>query len=219
MIDIYSGSIRFKFDLNFILRKLSFSGLVSLIHTIDFPNEYNHDEYNHDHKYITLMKYILSEVSEADFKHLTDFRNAVSHHDLMLNSLDLSVEEYEKKLNSIINIFKDNKIQSYSFQFDRNIDIKNMFESKLYGLISSYEKKMTNRNFGKFRNLMKFISQNYNSVFGRDILVEIINKQNPSIKKQEQEFTMTDLPISIEFLKDIFDDENGEILEMMYESN
>lgn len=196
IVGLYFKSNRFKFDLNFVLRKLSFSNLINFISTLDLDDL----EMSDNTASSRLLKEITSNFDKDEFELIKEIRNASSHQDILFNSLNFKIPKYESVLYGFHEIMKKNyKLQSYSFQATNDIDLKSLMDSKIWGLINYYKKQKKNKFNTKFEKLITFVDLYYDDLFDRKLIKPILENEKSYNEHRNAFQSYNETEISLSF--------------------
>lgn len=162
---LYAESSNFRFDLNHILRKLTFSSLVALINSFDLK-KYNSSD--------SAINEIIASISSRkdELSSIAELRNAISHQDNLFNSLK-QLDRLEESVKTFLNLMKDNhKLQNYRFQIGiEEVNFDGEMSSKIYGLLKNI-KSRSDKQYFVTKKLLYILRDFYKELFGRDVFTK-----------------------------------------------
>ncbi len=204
-LSFYIESVRFKYDLNYSVRKMTFGGINELILTLDLPDEYDETKY----KNLKLLKDLLDLIGYEGIRKINELRNVVSHQDLIVN-YNIELSSHENILQNAYNFLKD-KNKSYTFQFNSDVDIKKDIENKIKGSWMFHNSKIS-----QLIKLTSFINETYKPIFKRNLISDEIIEETKRTKQKtncNQNTEITNQSNNFEFLTEIlklFEDYKGD---------
>lgn len=160
----YALSKEFNFNLSFLLRKMSFGGLIDLISTLDINDDVG-------------LTFISNEENLKDIKLIRELRNIVFHQDILFGNAKHEIINYEKALENILKIFLETEFKrSYKYQNSYSgFDIKEKFNDKISNLIEGIKNEQNPRLYSKLLIFRNFLKKYYQTHFGRNIFEKVFD--------------------------------------------